>query len=206
MVVVAVSLEGLLFQSTHSRGVRRHRLRLFAGPGRFQSTHSRGVRLEHPQPSRHRKSISIHALTRSATPKQPPSWPASCHFNPRTHEECDIIDPVNPDVIPIISIHALTRSATAIRFFQNNRIQISIHALTRSATSSTVSPVRSAIFQSTHSRGVRRIKEENRWTHYKFQSTHSRGVRRFSGRQSVRSRLLFQSTHSRGVRRFVPDG
>ncbi len=146
--------------------------------------------------------ISIHALTRSAT-RQNVILPLSCG----------------------ISIHALTRSATGQDFFRKRHAYISIHALTRSATSmnnlkripfliSIHALTRSAtptmlyrhscisLFQSTHSRGVRRVianltklkKHFNPRTHeecdiddgdytradIEFQSTHSRGVRRYS--------------------------
>ena len=77
-------------------------------------------------------------------------------FNPRTHEECDAD---NGPAIPktqAISIHALTRSATHRRSRIPRKRLISIHALTRSATKITGTKVNYTIFQSTHSRGVRR--------------------------------------------------
>ncbi|CZQ82201.1 Hypothetical protein TES5_192 [Trichococcus sp. ES5] len=77
----------------------------------FQSTHSRGVRLSvsdkpslavrYFNPRTHEEcdvsflqvhyttqEISIHALTRSATPA-PSTMGTVIYFNPRTHEECD---------------------------------------------------------------------------------------------------------------------
>src|SRR5699024_5798355 len=100
----------------------------------FQSTHSRGVR----QPTVVQltsavASISIHALTRSATDIFDSFFLFICisihaltrsatrfnvygyvnykDFNPRTHEECDHFTFVCFTFI-FISIHALTRSAT----------------------------------------------------------------------------------------------
>ena len=80
----------------------------------------------------------------------------SLHFNPRTHEECDNNGGGIAAVYDAISIHALTRSATHPRGVHLSPYQISIHALTRSATSTVLQNVELVIFQSTHSRGVRR--------------------------------------------------
>ena len=78
-------------------------------------------------------SISIHALTRSATCYNGYSEQDAKYFNPRTHEECDMSDfDVTLDLL--ISIHALTRSATVSMSSIWRRVPISIHALTRSAT------------------------------------------------------------------------
>ena len=136
----------IAFQSTHSRGVRPittmpdHQLM------QFQSTHSRGVRHAHGTGYNRPEDISIHALTRSAT------------------YVCVVS--VAPDAI--ISIHALTRSATLMRELTSlGDTRISIHALTRSATHSCVHGPRMArLFQSTHSRGVRRrfaATESQKW-------------------------------------------
>ena len=76
----------------------------------FQSTHSRGVRRAVPGGSSGHSEVSIHALTRSAT------------------------------------IRALTGGDIT---------KVSIHALTRSATAEYQSSGIIAMFQSTHSRGVR---------------------------------------------------
>ena len=77
--------------------------------------------------------ISIHALTRSATD--------------RLHGAFEVYR---------ISIHALTRSATVqVQNLPRNYL-ISIHALTRSATHLQFCKTSIRIFQSTHSRGVRR--------------------------------------------------
>ena len=57
----------------------------------FQSTHSQGVRPPSAVSCLRVKTISIHALTRSATAYS--KLPASplLNFNPRTHKECDDI-------------------------------------------------------------------------------------------------------------------
>ena len=145
--------------------------------------------------------------------------PYGC-FNPRTHEECDPLFPLRLQRHMQVSIHALTRSATIHNWFLCKVSYVSIHALTRSATFVLVpaKPVwlvsihaltRSAtccfclfhvflMFQSTHSRGVRRALVSHfllflvsihaltrsatsslsiYLTYFKFQSTHSRGVR-----------------------------
>ena len=79
-------------------------------------------------------SISIHALTRSATLDTGILLLLYRYFNPRTHEECDGNDCQSTDHLCKISIHALTRSATCITFRVLRGTMISIHALTRSAT------------------------------------------------------------------------
>ena len=101
----------VIFQSTHSRGVRR-----FLGESQteafiFQSTHSRGVRPGFVMSSKLNQLISIHALARSATAVGKDSW--------------DIVK---------ISIHALARSATKECVQHYKELIISIHALARSAT------------------------------------------------------------------------
>ena len=55
----------------------------------FQSTHSRGVRLNQSVHQDRTATISIHALTRSATTKRSQTKQQRSDFNPRTHEECD---------------------------------------------------------------------------------------------------------------------
>ena len=123
------------FQSTHSRSVRRNKKRLFSFI-----------------------TISIHALTRSATRGDRTRLSRLFYFNPRTHEECDRRDFWNFDLpgkfqsthsrgvrlpgfrccrwLLCISIHALTRSATKGNGWIFHFSDISIHALTRSATAS----------------------------------------------------------------------
>ena len=57
----------ILFQSTHSRGVRPIIKSVGKAPRMFQSTHSRGVRPGKATPPLPCMGVSIHALTRSAT-------------------------------------------------------------------------------------------------------------------------------------------
>ena len=164
----------------------------------FQSTHSRGVR--------HSKKKCIGRYSQC--------------FNPRTHEECDLIQLLLLQLIHGFNprTHEECDPAFVELLFGWN------------------------VFQSTHSRGVRRKllpaktspKSFNPRTHEecdflvtwlslfsdvsihaltrsatnlnncqkmdrKFQSTHSRGVRRHCFPNPA-LRILFQSTHSRGVR------
>ena len=100
----------LLFQYTHSRGVRLISQFITQGTKSFN-------------PRTHEECdiggdtlqlflvVSIHALTRSATLRNPPQ---------------KLVRPV--------SIHALTRSATTIVITGKYKAYVSIHALTRSAT------------------------------------------------------------------------
>ena len=126
-------------------------------------------------------------------------------FNPRTHEECD-------KVIVCFNKHKHN-------FNPRTHEECDGGMLMQSVTS--------VIFQSTHSRGVRRWKVDNTdfegdfnpRTHEEcddifirstlliaiFQSTHSRGVRLIDGK-SMPVLLVFQSTHSRGVRLKVYNG
>ena len=100
----------------------------------FQSTHSRGVRHFDNYAADDAETISIHALTRSATGGR---------------------DAV-PSSRPFQSTHSRgVRRYVLTRTHRNDKI--SIHALTRSATANVMLsilrfPTR---FQSTHSRGVR---------------------------------------------------
>ena len=109
MIVITCIPPGV-FQSTHSRGVRHIGLVAFCSKLKFQSTHSRGVR---------------HDLDNKTG--------YHIDFNPRTHEECDMIW-ITKQGITSISIHALTRSATGRHRTFYAAKHISIHALTRSAT------------------------------------------------------------------------
>ena len=97
------------------------------------------------------------------------------HFNPRTHEECDCVEDSRERTL-VISIHALTRSATAwLRYGQigldfNPRTheecdiiqpdisrQNDFNPRTHEECDVSHTSVRYlAVFQSTHSRGVRR--------------------------------------------------
>ena len=153
-----VSITGLTFQSTHSRGVRRHGGRVPRVDKKFQSTHSRGVRHYWSDEMLEPAEISIHALTRSATPSLLFLMCASVGFQ-STHSRGVRPTPafVSASLIVFqsthsrgvrpaykrqwirripISIHALTRSATIKLLFSFNSFSISIHALTRSATHS----------------------------------------------------------------------
>ena len=87
--------------------------------------------------------ISIHALTRSATRSLLFLVWRTCHFNPRTHEECDrfklaiffLLYNFNPrthEECDIEGHHGL-----------HVNVEISIHALTRSATQNQISSHRS---------------------------------------------------------------
>ena len=165
-------------------------------------------------------SVSIHALTRSATLptrfcRLSGSWFQSTHsrgvrlstsfsmppsrcFNPRTHEECDGTSQI-PHPYNRVSIHALTRSATPVLASRWLSWRVSIHALTRSATHSAKRAGSMNRFQSTHSRGVRQLLA--RWL---------LADRCFNPRTHEECDIVddiddaeickFQSTHSRGVR------
>ena len=105
---------------------------------KFQSTHSRGVRPLLSCLNINLYCISIHALARSATSR------------------CETVE-----LFPYISIHALARSATKFNPSRCPPDSISIHALARSATyGNTLCWNLYALFQSTHSRGVRHVSKE----------------------------------------------
>ena len=80
----------ILFQSTHSRGVRHLSCSSSVSGTLFQSTHSRGVRHDEFVIIQVVITISIHALTRSATCHLYRCFCTAYDFNPRTHEECDV--------------------------------------------------------------------------------------------------------------------
>ena len=142
-------------------------------------------------------------------------------FNSRTHVECDPCPFCGNQKIEI-STHALTWSATGIGRISPYWGWISTHALTWSATRNTGSAAANILFQLTHSRGVRHVKNSRRTRNSKFQLTHSRGVRHirafisdnqfrhfnsrthvecdFSGFTLIIGNFSFQLTHSRGVR------
>ena len=79
-------------------------------------------------------SISIHALTRSATHQSLlRSWVIS-YFNPRTHKECDLRDIINSfTLFRFQSTHSQGVRLKSESFYIVHE-GISIHALTRSAT------------------------------------------------------------------------
>ena len=66
-LIMLTVLFQIIFQSTHSRGVRHFSQVIYFVKYQFQSTHSRGVRRVSFCSDRGSKLISIHALTRSAT-------------------------------------------------------------------------------------------------------------------------------------------
>ena len=101
---------------------------------RFQSTHSRGVRRGLGYKYSDNDFISIHALTRSATFNRHPSRRYRHDFNPRTHEECDECSTI---VKPLGSyFNPRTHEECDHNFIFKRHVRI--------------------LFQSTHSRGVRR--------------------------------------------------
>ena len=124
-----------------------------------------------------RPSISIHALTRSATRHEWQQFDGWRDFNPRTHEECDRIGKkyrrnlcnFNPRTHEECDLRCTVRRV--------RRGDISIHALTRSATMMSCTFALLRRFQSTHSRGVRLTAFGKTAETMAFQSTHSRGVR-----------------------------
>ena len=173
--------KSFIFQSTHSRGVRRYiqdKYGLTEAISIHALTRSATIVNEHCHCS---FSISIHALTRSATGRLIDIWSNLYNFNPRTREECDNPDCLRDLLLLVISIHALARSAT----FTSYKFVIVIIK-----------------FQSTHSRGVRPTRNGGGFPLCVFQSTHSRGVRPvfFSDNGDA---AKFQSTHSRGVRHSI---
>ena len=129
-----------IFQSTHSRGVRLNTSVDVASLVLFQSTHSRGVRPATGQASQSHvaisihaltrsatawqtgitsgTTISIHALTRSATSIQSAFASSQIYFNPRTHEECDlVVDMILKGGVLFQSTHS--RGVRLMRVFQH---------------------------------------------------------------------------------------
>ena len=99
----------------------------------FQSTHSRGVRQNSLFKIGERKTVSIHALTRSAT-----------------------ISTIYFIICTFVSIHALTRSATCL-FLPYLFISLCFNPRTHEECDYCLPycPCHGFRFQSTHSRGVR---------------------------------------------------
>ena len=112
---------------------------------KFQSTHSRGVRPSTISGIPIALSISIHALTRSATCCKNLQPILSHNFNPRTHEECDFLRLIECyfqfNFNPRTHEECDQRQSKACR----PRYPISIHALTRSATSDNIGIVGTVI-------------------------------------------------------------
>ena len=166
-----------IFQSTHSRGVRLPYIRCNLALIQYFNPRTHEECDRPPMLAFAFVEISIHALTRSATRHlKHPSYIFIISIHALTRS-ATIQDPGGPDhrmisihaltrsaTLPIhecgdvrlISIHALTRSATVqVQNLPRNYL-ISIHALTRSATHLQFCKTSIRIFQSTHSRGVRR--------------------------------------------------
>ena len=76
------------FQSTHSRSVRRNKKRLFSFITISIHALTRSATFDAVCKILY-DEISIHALTRSATIRPERYGRSKSHFNPRTHEECD---------------------------------------------------------------------------------------------------------------------
>ena len=129
------------------------------------------------------RSISIHALTWSATGRSDKRLCLLADFNPRTHMECD--------------------DAGQFRMFRSGSVFQSTHSHGVRRRLISVN-CRSSTFQSTHSHGVRRASPLHNPSPVIFQSTHSHGVRQARRRYPV-GMVLFQSTHSHGVRRGAMD-
>ena len=212
-----------MFQSTHSRRVRPGRSKRNCRVKKFQSTHSRRVRHFDLPVHYATGSVSIHALTKSATSANSHCFFValfqSTHSRRVRHEQFGWAQGLFVSIHALtksatdlaqcrefnvkVSIHALTKSATA--YFEAYSVtgDVSIHALTKSATQRHHTILRPKKFQSTHSRRVRRFGYDKHRISCVFQSTHSRRVRpdRCRCRCFV---VLFQSTHSRRVRPTYP--
>ena len=154
---VLVSLP--LFQSTHPRGVRRDRPHRSIRYRQFQSTHPRGVRQAliawqcaltmfqstHPRGVRHivRSSLPRYYRFQSTHPRGVRHGhifrmaTSSSSFNPRTRVGCDITNPEGVKAPAVVSIHAPAWGATQYIYLCQAK----------------------TVFQSTHPRGVRRIKK-----------------------------------------------
>ena len=209
-----------MFQSTHSRGVRQNVLMLFTENLCFNPrTHEECDRLHGC--SYLSGSVSIHALTRSATVFTDPPYgmkKVSIHALTRSATKSDAVW----FACTVVSIHALTRSATCIAPLELSTYFVSIHALTRSATcdGQAVRHIVRCFNPRTHeecdveggiyfglgpsvsihalTRSATKFKSQ-RLSFTMFQSTHSRGVR-LPEAKAYEALKEFQSTHSRGVR------
>ena len=194
---------------------------------RFQSTHSRGVRLHILPMGQPSTSISIHALTRSATFRQRKIEKMRTDFNPRTHEECDMFDKYNDYLPEFISIHALTRSATDVSLTYNavevdfnprtheecdveggqapeQTEPISIHALTRSATRKCKNDrTRATYFNPRTHEECDSLQPLRGRFHSRYFNPRTHEECDYCERGGERLYPKFQSTHSRGVRRRI---
>ena len=78
-----------------------------------------------------------------------------------------------------VSIHAPARGATLLSPVCVLGDVVSIHAPARGATLLLQEPLKMAVFQFTHPRGVRQIRNSWGYGYGQFQFTHPRGVRPF---------------------------
>ena len=138
----------------------------------FQSTHPRGVRL----------FVACR-------------FSAAQYFNPRTRVGCDVLpDHMQMELIPI-SIHAPAWGATSSL---RSSLLISRYFNPRTRVGCDMDmfdlEIDNDLFQSTHPRGVRRLKIQRLIAIKLFQSTHPRGVR-LEKRSDV-SRMRIISIHA----------
>ena len=103
--------------------------------------------------------VSIHALTKSATLPNTLIMPPSFCFNPRTHEECDLPLPITSVTDDKFQSTHSRRVRPGIFWILSFRLRVSIHALTKSATTLAGASAITVLFQSTHSRRVRLIRK-----------------------------------------------
>ena len=89
-----------IFQSTHSQRVRQIIVFCSLFIEKFQSTHSQRVRRQNAPAWLLQRSISIHALTKSATAASIRDSIHYLNFNPRTHKECDSVKMLSYCLIP----------------------------------------------------------------------------------------------------------
>ena len=154
-----------------------------------------------PSGVQHFPHISIHAPARGATALCDFAIARVLDFNPRTREGCD--KPRTPCVTAIdISIHAPARGATDQVKRAKSSPEISIHAPARGATVLKVRRITiNGISIHAPARGATHLLDQLLQTTSRFQSTHPRGVRRVKTIIITISQARFQSTHPRGVRR-----
>ena len=108
----------------------------------FQSTHSRRVRRRTDNNRRPVTLVSIHALTKSATHYYPTVKP-TLWFQSTHSRRVRLSVQSYTQVIFMVSIHALTKSATVGSCTPCSLLIVSIHALTKSATCTSSSIIRS---------------------------------------------------------------
>ena len=211
------------FQSTHPRGVRQRAILAWPNTGagfnprtrvgcdtrrraltiardQFQSTHPRGVRPVCCAPCSHGVWVSIHAPAWGATIAgqgvpvaefkvsiHAPAWGA-------THTRMLTLVPVR------VSIHAPAWGATTRQKDKKRGDKVSIHAPAWGATDGQHVAVRYAEFQSTHPRGVRRLRSGGLARHGQVSIHAPAWGATFLKTGSRTDYPMFQSTHPRGVR------